>query len=77
MQEFGTVSGPSNSLSADGILLSDWHIVGGGEAGHVAADPTDNGKHWKAISPDLTRDDKSKQQCAGGPITSDNTGVEF
>ena len=38
---------------------------------------TDKGQHWNAISPDLTRDDKSKQQWAGGPITGDNTGVEF
>ena len=28
------------------------------------------------ISPDLTRNDKSKQKWAGGPITGDNTGVE-
>jgi hypothetical protein len=28
------------------------------------------------ISPDLTRDDESKEQGAGGPITGDNTGVE-
>ena len=27
--------------------------------------------------PDLTRNDKSKQQWAGGPITGDNTGVEI
>src|SRR5262249_54299037 len=32
--------------------------------------------NWKIISPDLTRNDKSKQQAAGGPITKDNTGVE-
>jgi photosystem II stability/assembly factor-like uncharacterized protein len=37
----------------------------------------DKGKTWKAISPDLTRNDKSKQQWSGGPITGDNTGVEF
>ena len=28
------------------------------------------------ISPDLTRNDKTKQKWAGGPITGDNTGVE-
>ena len=37
---------------------------------------TDRGTHWQAISPDLTRNDKSKQKWAGGPITGDNTGVE-
>ncbi len=150
LQDWGTVSGPSNSLHGGGVLLSDWHPVGGGEAGHIAADPSDpdtvwageylgfisrydgrtgaaphvgiypdngsgwsaealryrfqwtapiaisphdpktvyhaanvlfrtrdGGATWEAISPDLTRDDKSKQQWAGGPITGDNTGVEF
>lgn len=38
---------------------------------------TDGGQSWEIISPDLTRDDKSKQKWAGGPITGDNTGVEF
>lgn len=37
---------------------------------------TDGGHTWTAISPDLTRDDTSKQKWAGGPITGDNTGVE-
>lgn len=150
LQDFGTASGPSNSLHGAGILNSDWHPVGGGEAGHVVADPNDpdivwageylgiitrfdgrtglarnvsiypydgsgrgakdleyrfqwtapivisphdsqtvyhaanvlfrtrdGGQSWEAISPDLTRDDETKQQWAGGPITGDNTGVEF
>ena len=29
------------------------------------------------ISPDLTRNDKTKQKWSGGPITGDNTGVEI
>jgi photosystem II stability/assembly factor-like uncharacterized protein len=150
LQDFGTVSGPSNSLHSGGIFLSDWHSVGGGEAGHVVADPgdpdtvwageylgyisrfdqrtgqaphvgidpddgsghgaedlryrfqwtapivisphdpkivyhaanvlfktEDGGQSWQAISPDLTRNDATKQKWAGGPITGDNTGVEF
>ena len=36
----------------------------------------DGGQSWDVISPDLTRNDKSKQAWAGGPITGDNTGVE-
>ncbi|HEV8239213.1 MAG TPA: glycosyl hydrolase [Thermoanaerobaculia bacterium] len=36
----------------------------------------DEGKTWEVISPDLTRNDPSKQGYAGGPITLDNTGVE-
>jgi photosystem II stability/assembly factor-like uncharacterized protein len=148
-QDIGTQSAPSNSLNSSGLLLSDWHSVGGGEAGHTAhsaANPNivyageylgyisawdertmqsrnisawpenpsghggedmryrfqwtapialsphdphvlyhganmlfrspDDGRTWTAISPDLTRNDKSKQKWAGGPITGDNTGVE-
>jgi photosystem II stability/assembly factor-like uncharacterized protein len=37
---------------------------------------TDGGQTWTTISPDLTRNDKSKQGWSGGPITGDNTGVE-
>jgi photosystem II stability/assembly factor-like uncharacterized protein len=36
----------------------------------------DDGQSWQEISPDLTRNDKSKQDYSGGPITRDNTGVE-
>ena len=36
----------------------------------------DGGQTWDVISPDLTRNDKSRQKWAGGPITGDNTGVE-
>jgi photosystem II stability/assembly factor-like uncharacterized protein len=150
LQDFGTASAPSNSLHGGGIYVSDWHSVGGGEAGHVIADPSDpdivwageylgyisrfngrtgqaphvgiypdngsghgakdlryrfqwtapivisphdpkvvyhaanllfrtedGGQTWQAISPDLTRNDETKQAWAGGPITGDNTGVEF
>ena len=38
---------------------------------------TDGGTSWKAISPDLTRNDPSKMQPTGGPITKDNTSVEY
>ncbi|MFZ0393108.1 MAG: hypothetical protein WCF17_16000 [Terracidiphilus sp.] len=37
----------------------------------------DEGIHWKAISPDLTRNDKSKQQRPGGLISADVTGEEM
>ncbi len=150
MQDLGTASGPSNSLSAGGIQVGDWYPVGGGETGHTAPDPSDpdvvyageyggiltrydhrtrqarnvsiyptnpsghaaaslryrfqwtapvlvsvhdpkvvyhganvlfrtgdGGKTWQRISNDLTRDDKTKQQWSGGPITGDNTTAEF
>ena len=38
---------------------------------------TNNGMSWTAISPDLTRNDKTKQEASGGPITKDNTSVEY
>jgi photosystem II stability/assembly factor-like uncharacterized protein len=149
MQDLGTASVPSNSLSKNGITRGDWFGVGGGEAGHTVSDPSDpnivyageylgyisrydhrarqarhvgawpenpsgwaasdsryrfqwtapiaisphdpnvvyhggnvlfktadGGQTWAVISPDLTTNDKSKQQWAGGPITGDNTGVE-
>ncbi|HEY2787226.1 MAG TPA: hypothetical protein VGJ05_19860 [Fimbriiglobus sp.] len=148
MQDLGSASGPSLSLSG-AIALGDWHNVGGGEAGFAIPDPsdpnivyageyggiltrfdfrtrqtrnisvnqwdpsgidpakhkyrfqwtapilisphapktvyhggnvlfrtTDGGQSWAAVSPDLTRNDKQKQQWSGGPITGDNTGAE-
>jgi len=38
---------------------------------------TDEGQSWEIISPDLTRNDASKLVSSGGPITQDNTGVEY
>jgi photosystem II stability/assembly factor-like uncharacterized protein len=38
---------------------------------------TDDGHSWSAISPDLTRNDKSRQEASGGPITKDITSVEY
>lgn len=36
----------------------------------------DGGVTWNAVSPDLTRNDKSKQRPSGEPITRDNAGTE-
>jgi photosystem II stability/assembly factor-like uncharacterized protein len=158
IQDWGTASGPSRSLSSPGMGngrgkpangLADWLIAGGGEAGDfaydrskpggifageysgiityyqegtgqsrmISADPEsssgrpaealkyrfqwtapiatsphdptvvyhganvlfrtrDRGATWQAISGDLTRNDRSKQQWTGGPITGDLTGPE-
>jgi photosystem II stability/assembly factor-like uncharacterized protein len=38
---------------------------------------TDHGASWKVISPDLTRNDRSKQTASGGPLTKDITSVEY
>jgi photosystem II stability/assembly factor-like uncharacterized protein len=46
-------------------------------AAQVLFKSTDAGQTWTVISPDLTRNDKSKEQMPGGPITKDSTSVEF
>ncbi len=38
---------------------------------------TDEGQSWEVISPDLTRNDPTKLGSSGGPITKDNTSVEY
>ncbi|MDC1372186.1 glycosyl hydrolase [Flavobacteriaceae bacterium] len=35
------------------------------------------GQSWDIISPDLTRNDSNKLKSSGGPITQDNTSVEY
>jgi len=35
------------------------------------------GESWEIISPDLTRNDPTKMGSSGGPITKDNTSVEY
>jgi photosystem II stability/assembly factor-like uncharacterized protein len=46
-------------------------------AANVLFKSTNEGQSWEIISPDLTRNDKSKQGPSGGPITKDNTSVEY
>jgi photosystem II stability/assembly factor-like uncharacterized protein len=46
-------------------------------AANVLFKSTDEGQSWTAVSPDLTRNDKSTQASSGGPITKDNTAVEY
>lgn len=46
-------------------------------ASNVLFRSDDSGKTWKPISPDLSRNDRSKMKWSGGPITGDNTGVEI
>lgn len=38
---------------------------------------TNEGESWELLSPDLTRDVAEKQKSSGGPITQDNTSVEY
>ena len=46
-------------------------------AANVLFKTTNEGQSWEAISPDLTRNDKTKMQSSGGEITKDNTSVEY
>ena len=46
-------------------------------AGNVLFRTTNEGSSWDAISADLTRNDKTKLGPSGGPITKDNTSVEY
>jgi photosystem II stability/assembly factor-like uncharacterized protein len=48
-------------------------VYAGSQYVHVTSDA---GHSWKIISPDLTRNDKSRQQFSGG-LTGDNIGVEY
>lgn len=38
---------------------------------------TNEGQSWQLLSDDLTRNDPTKLVSSGGPITQDNTGVEY
>lgn len=44
--------------------------------GNVVLKSSDNGINWEAISGDLTRNDKTKQEDGGGPYTNEGAGGE-
>lgn len=46
-------------------------------AGNALFVTENEGASWTQISPDLTTNDKAKQVSSGGPITQDNTSVEY
>jgi photosystem II stability/assembly factor-like uncharacterized protein len=46
-------------------------------AGNVLFATENEGQTWEQISPDLTTNDKTRQAPSGGPITKDNTSVEY
>ena len=46
------------------------------QGGNVLFRSEDRGRTWQPISPDLTRNDKAKQQGSGGSIIQDNSGAE-
>ncbi len=46
-------------------------------AGNALFKSSNEGQSWEAISSDLTRNDPATLGPSGGPITKDNTGVEY
>ncbi len=46
-------------------------------AGNVIFRTSDGGMSWTPISGDLTRNDKTKQQRSGGPVTGENISIEY
>ncbi len=44
---------------------------------NVVFKSTDEGSSWTAISPDLTRNDPATLGASGGPLTKDQTSVEY
>ncbi len=46
-------------------------------AAQVLFKSTNEGHSWQVISPDLTRNEPAKQGLSGGPITKDNTSIEY
>ncbi len=59
------------------LMLSPHDPDGLYAASEVVWKSTDQGMSWKIISPDLTRNDKTKQTASGGPLTKDITSVEY
>ncbi len=45
-------------------------------AGNVLFKTTNGGMSWDVVSPDLTRNDSTKQETSGGPITNEGAGGE-
>jgi photosystem II stability/assembly factor-like uncharacterized protein len=59
------------------ILISSHHPETIYHTSQYVFRSTDAGRTWVPISPDLTRNDPTKQQDAGGPITKDQYSVEY
>ena len=82
----GYVDNPSGHGAADMKYRFRWPAPIAGSphdpkviyhAANVLFRTSDGGQTWTAISGDLTRNDKRRQQWSGGPITGDNTTAEY
>ncbi len=59
------------------IAFAPWDPQTVWYGGNVVFQTQDNGKSWRAISPDLTRNDKAHQAPSGGPLAFDVSGAEY
>jgi len=59
------------------IIVSNYDSNAIYTASQYVMKTSDRGHSWNVISPDLTRNDKSKQKPSGGSITLDITSVEY
>jgi photosystem II stability/assembly factor-like uncharacterized protein len=66
---YGWIHGPITYAPNDAGML----LVGA----NVVFESHDQGTHWQKISPDLTRNDTTKQIRGGGPISKDVTSEEM
>jgi photosystem II stability/assembly factor-like uncharacterized protein len=60
-----------------GFAISPWDSNTIYFASQVLFKSTNRGMSWTVISPDLSRNDKSKQGPSGGPITKDQASAEY
>ncbi|MEO6590041.1 MAG: glycosyl hydrolase [Pyrinomonadaceae bacterium] len=58
------------------ILWSKWESNTFYHGSQYLLKTSDNGRTWKEISPDLTRNEKEKQGKGGGPYTNEAVGAE-
>lgn len=58
------------------ILWSKWEANTFYHGSQYLLKTSDNGKTWREISPDLTRNEKEKQGKGGGPYTNEAVGAE-
>jgi len=59
------------------IAFAPWDLHRVWFGGNVVFQTDDRGTTWRAISPDLTLNDKSRQQPSGGPLAFDVSGAEY
>ncbi|HSB26278.1 MAG TPA: hypothetical protein VLE19_00420, partial [Pyrinomonadaceae bacterium] len=58
------------------IIWSKWEPNTFYHGSQYVLKTSDNGKTWKEVSPDLTRNEKEKQGRGGGPYTNEAVGAE-